>query len=215
MNLKHYKHSHEWKSNARGYDVEGTHYPGVTTILQATKPTEDKKALEAWKKRTPKATQQANLDRGTAVHAEIEHFLKTGEYLPNTPFKCYLDGMKGVLEQITKVHLVEGAVWHPDGYAGTIDAGVEIYGQNVLADWKTSNRFKSSKDVMDYKIQTAAYCGAWNHVYPHFKINKSMILVGVKNEVCQKFMIEPDEMMELWDKWKQRLALYKTLVSAA
>lgn len=208
---------HGWSENGRGYVINDKLYHGVTSILKATKSSEDKKGLEAWKRRTSEADQQLNMDRGTTVHSEIEYYLKHGElreaYLMEaiktkkgvvSPM-AYIRGMEALLSRITQVHLIEGCVWSPRGYAGRVDAIVTINDEVRLVDWKTADRFKSSQQVRDYKIQLAAYCGALNHVYPTLKINKALIVVGVKDSPCQPFYVNEAEMLNLWQDWLKRL----------
>ena len=64
----------------------GNPVPSVTTILDATKPAEKRKALANWKKRVGKeeaqriTTEAANV--GTVMHAILEHYVKNEDYDP-------------------------------------------------------------------------------------------------------------------------------------
>lgn len=235
MKLEKYTYPYGYLGESRGYVVDDAILPGVTSILQKTKSTQDKKALENWKSRTSKFEQQSNMDRGTAVHSEIEYYLENGDFrnpdememLPTkkglTHPMAYLKGLQPFLEaQKPRPILVEGCVWHPLGYAGRIDAVVQLRNddfspsswntQNVLVDWKTTDSFKSSKAVSDYKIQLSAYCGALNYVYPDLKINKAMLVFCIKNEVAQVIRVEPETIMKNWVVWKTRLNDFKQMI---
>lgn len=235
MNLQRYIYPYGYLGESRGYVVDGEVLPGVTSILQKTKSSEDKKALDAWKSRTSKSVQQSYLDRGTALHSELEYYLEYGEFrdvdkmewLPSkkglvSPM-AYLKGAIPFLDyQKPKPLLIEGCVYHPFGYAGRVDAVVQLNneneasnswnGESVLLDWKSSDSFKSSVGLRDYEIQLSAYLGALNHVYPKLKINKAMLVICVKNELAQIRRVEPTNVMKNWDLWKGRLQTFKEMM---
>jgi len=198
------------KTGGRGYSVDGRSIPGVTTVLRETKPEEDKKFLDQWQANNPKKSKDG-LTRGAIVHEAIEAYLN-GEPIPEQakPYYDYLRSFKPVLELIDETLLVEGCVWNPRGYAGKIDSVIQWNGEWVLCDWKTSKAYKSSRDVWDYKLQIAAYCGAFNHVYHDFGItlNRGMIVIGVPGQECQVFHITPQKLMGYWDAWLVRLEMF-------
>jgi hypothetical protein len=59
-------------------------------------------------------------------------------------------------------------VWHPEGYAGSIDwLGYfsDSAAQPELADWKTAERPIKPIKLYEYSLQLSAYVAALNHVY--------------------------------------------------
>ena len=63
-------------------------------------------------------------------------------------------------EGLIEVVAIEQPVYHPDGYAGTIDAVIRVQdgGLRVL-DWKTSSRHYDKTS-----LQIAAYARVWEYV---------------------------------------------------
>lgn len=199
---------------------------GVTSVLSATKPREAIAAIERW--RVGKTPEQltAPARRGTDVHALIEKFL-IGEYsisnllnqdeIPDEIPECYrgyVESAKPWFRLIDKVYLVEGTVWNPRGYAGTVD---HITRMNTLksaypyvGDTKTAERKRQIRH--DSKVQLAAYTGGVNHVY-ETKLNRGKIVLLLPKADCLLYDICPEEMMELWGEWLRRLAVYKQMIA--
>ena len=119
----------------RLYQIAGHHYPGVTTVLSATKPPEAKQALYQWRQRvgaaeanriTAKATSS-----GTKIHKSIEAFL-TGAPVPDElADNGFWQSIQPVLAKVEESLLIEGAVWHDLGFAGFPDALVQYEGPSL------------------------------------------------------------------------------------
>ena len=208
---------------------DGSKVPSVTTILDKTKPQEQREALARWKKNVGEAraqqitTEAAN--RGTRMHTYLEHYVRSGQIQPrpSNPFAWPSHAMaETVIHQglcnVTEFWGVEIPLYFPGIYAGTSD-GVGVHqGQHSILDYKQTNRPKRAEWIEDYKIQLAAYAEAHNEVYGT-KIQRGVILMCVRPEVddqgqiisqpqYQEFVIEHSEFEQARQKWWQRVEVY-------
>ena len=208
---------------------DGKRLPSVTTILDSTKPSEKRLALENWKRRVgvEKAqqitTEAAN--RGTRMHTYLEHYVKTGELRerPGNPFAWPSHAMaKVVIEQglknVNEFWGVEIPMYFPQLYAGTTDGAGVHQGCECILDYKQTNKPKREEWIDDYKIQLAAYALAHNEIYGT-KIRKGVILMCVRPELdeqgniitapqYQEFVLEPKD-FDYWEQqWWTRLEQY-------
>lgn len=208
---------------------DGKKLPSVTTILDATKPEESRRALNEWKKRvgTDRAqqitTEAAN--RGTRMHSYLEHYVKTGELRERgtNPFSWASHAMAETvidqgLDKVTEFWGVEIPLYFPGIYAGTTDGcGIHL-GDEAILDYKQTNRPKREEWIDDYKLQLVAYALAHNEVYGT-RIRKGVILMCVRPDMddqhniikspqYQEFVLESQE-FDAWEqRWWQRLEQY-------
>lgn len=208
--LTYYAPQHTWQGTQRFYKTPKGPLPGVTTVLSATS---NDKGLTNWRKRVgnveaDRITKEA-CKRGTAAHAAIEEYLRTKkEPDVDSPSLPYFESVQPVLGLIEKVLLIEGAVWSPKGYAGTIDAVATINGLPYIVDWKTSAKPKKVEWINNYLLQLAAYAGAANHIYPELKVNRGIVAIALPDQPAQVFIVEPKEMMGYWGEWLSRLETF-------
>ena len=200
----------------------GEKVPSVTTILDATKPEEAKKALNEWRKRVgvQKAqqitTEAAN--RGTRMHTYLENYVLDGVIKDkgNNPYGWASHDM--AVEVINKglVHAdefwgTEVPLYFPGIYAGTTDCVGVHQGAPAILDFKQANKPKKVEWISDYFLQLTAYAEAHNEVYGT-NINKGVILMCVRPTEIEpgkyskapeymEFIIEGDE----FDKWRKQL----------
>lgn len=114
--------------------------------------------------RRPKG-QRTAAELGTAVHAACEEYALTGTRpVVDDEVRPFLDQFdKWASTAQPKYHAVETTVFNPTyGYAGTLDAIVEVYGQTLLTDYKTSKKSldtkgKETKPYPEVAPQLAAY----------------------------------------------------------
>lgn len=203
--------------------------PSVTTILSATKSEQSRQALANWKRRVGAAkaqqitTEAAN--RGTRMHAYLEHYIETGEMKPvgTNPYSWPGHAMaQTIIDQgLTKCNEYWGtevSLYYPKLYAGTTDlVGVHL-DKHAIMDFKQTNKPKKDEWIEDYKLQLAAYALAHNEVYGT-KIKKGVIIMCVKPEVddngnltsepqYQEFVVEGAE-FDYWEQqWWKRLESY-------
>lgn len=197
-------------------DTKGDRFPSVTTILNTTKPQADRDALFNWRQRvgTAEANQisGAASRRGTATHKYIQRYL-LGEDTPcPEAVKPYWDSIQPVLKDIDHIRLIEGSVFNYDlRYGGRVDCVASYQGIPCICDWKTADKPKQSVErLYDGPIQLAAYSGAVNQFYQAYNIQltHALIVVAIPGSLAQVFWFEPEQMVNYWQQWEERLADY-------
>ena len=197
---------------------DGNKLPSVTTVLDATKPWEEKKALMEWRKRVgEQKAQQITTEaagRGTRMHKWLENYVindDTGEAGTN-PFSQQSHKMAHIIIEQGLVNCDEywGAevpLYFPKIYAGTTDLVGVHNGEPAIIDFKQTNRPKTKDRVTGYYLQLAAYAQAHNEVHGT-NIRKGVILMCSKDFEYQEFILEGEE-FDLWsDYWFKRLEEY-------
>jgi genome maintenance exonuclease 1 len=208
---------------------DGQKLPSVTTILDATKSDESKKALQNWRnavghdKAQAITTEAAN--RGTRMHTYLENYIKTGELKDRgtNPFSWPSHAMAQVvinegLKNVNEFWGIEIPLYFPSIYAGTTD-GVGIHlGDESILDYKQTNKPKKREWIDDYFTQLCAYAEAHNELYGT-KISKGVVLMCVKPEIdannqiitqpqYQEFTLEGVEFQKYRDIWWKRVERY-------
>jgi hypothetical protein len=207
--LKTYKANHVFIEGKRYQKWGDNHYPGVTTILSATKPQRDKQKLDEWKAKV--GAEQAEFisksacDRGSEVHKCIEDTLVGKTPICSEQHLSFWESIRPVLKNVSNIQLIEGALWHPEGFAGSVDCVADWNGQLSVIDWKTSTKPKKEQWILDYKLQTAAYCAAVNRLY-NLKINRGVIVIANGNKPADVFEI--DDLFGYWQQFKKRVKLF-------
>jgi ATP-dependent exoDNAse (exonuclease V) beta subunit len=197
-------------------DAQGDRFPSVTTILNATKSQADREALFNWRQRvgTVEANQisGAASRRGTATHKYIQRYL-LGEDTPcPEAVRPYWASIQPVLQDINHIRLIEGSVFHYNlRYGGRVDCVASYQGIPCICDWKTADKPKSSVErLYDGPLQLAAYSGAVNQFYQAYNIqlNHALIVVAIPGSLAQVFWFEPEQMVDYWQQWEERVAAY-------
>ena len=186
---------------------DGNRLPSVTTILDATKSEESKRALQNWRNRVGHeqaqqiTTEAAN--RGTRMHTYLEQYVKEGAIKERgtNPFSWASHAMAHVvvekgLKNVNEFWGIEVPLYFPGIYAGTTDgAGIHLNEEAIL-DYKQSNKPKRREWIEDYFVQLCAYAEAHNEVHGT-RIRKGVILMCVKPDVDEQFnIIKPPEYQE-------------------
>jgi hypothetical protein len=204
---------------ARKYvSPDGEKLPSVTTILDATKSEESKKALHEWRKRMgPKKAQEITTEaagRGTRMHKWIEDYIKTGKLgTPGTnPYSIQSHQMAQsiIYQGLSKCNEFWGtevSLYYPKIYAGTTDLVGMHDGDPAILDFKQSNKLKKREWIDDYFVQLAAYANAHNEVYGT-QIRKGVILMCTADNVYQEFIIEGSEFDNWTERWFKRVEEY-------
>lgn len=193
------------------YEIEGRCYPGVTTVLSATKPREAREALQRWRQRIGAEESQRISGRaasaGTRLHKQIAAYLNDEPITIAADLTGYWESIEPLLAQVEEVLLVEGAVWHEAGFVGFPDALVVIDGQLYLCDWKTALRPKQPHWLGDYFLQIAAYRAAATQVYAEFEltVQKGLIAIALADQPAQRFEVSLTDMEKHWQEFEQRL----------
>lgn len=206
------------RENGKQYyvDSQGTQLPSVTTILNATKPQEDRERLLNWRQRVGVAEANqisgAASRRGTGTHKQIQRYLEGKESPCPNAILSYWESIEPVLQDIDDVRLVEGTVFNYDlGYAGIVDCVASFRGIPCLCEWKTADKPKDSIErLYDYPLQIAAYSSAVNHDYQSYgiKLEHGLIVVAIPNMPAEVFWFEPEAMQTYWQQWEERVAAF-------
>lgn len=211
----HIKPNYVTIGRRRHYSYEGQIYPSISTILAATKPEKERQALQRWRKRV--GTQQAQkistaaCRRGTSVHKAIQYFLTQQPLPDDVNSNNYWHSIKPVLEAVSKVHLVESAVYNqPHRYAGRFDCLGEWQGELCLFDWKTASKPKKLEWITDYCLQVTAYTMAINYLY-QVKIERGIIAIAIEDRPAQIFHLNTPELQYYWEQFSIRLSQWKKL----
>lgn len=194
---------------------DGEKLPSVTTILDATKPEEAKKALMEWRKRmgTVKAQQITTeaAGRGTRMHKWIEDYIKTGAIgVPGSnPYSQQSHKMAEsiIYQGLSKCNEFWGTevpLYFPKVYAGTTDLVGVHDGSPAIMDHKQSNKLKKKEWISDYFIQLAAYANAHNELHGT-DIRKGVIFMCTADFIYQEFIIEGTEFDHWTNEWFKRV----------
>lgn len=188
--------------------------PSVTTILKATESAESKARLEKWKANEPDADQIASdaRERGTALHAAIEHYLRTGEQGTGRWWNSIWPFLQGVDRD--KPHRIEQGVASPAGYAGCLDLEASLHGEDCIFDWKTSLKKKRPEYVLDYKLQVAAYAAAVNMERLRTGkplISRGVVVVSYETALADVFHMNRSELIATYKVFLERLRAYEKL----
>ena len=197
---------------------DGEKLPSVTTVLDATKPEEAKKALMEWRKRMgPVKAQQITTEaagRGTRMHKWIEDYIKTGALgVPGSnPYSQQSHKMAQsiIYQGLSKCNEFWGTevpLYFPKVYAGTTDLVGVHDGSPAIMDHKQSNKLKKREWIDDYFIQLAAYANAHNEVHGT-NIRKGVIFMCTADNIYQEFIVEGTEFDHWTNVWYQRLEQY-------
>lgn len=211
----HIKPNYITINRRRHYSYEGQIYPSISTILAATKPEQERQALQRWRNRVGAQQAQkistAACRRGTSVHKAIQYFLTQQPLPDDVNFNNYWHSIKPVLEGVATVYLVESTVYNQKhGYAGQFDCLGEWQGELCLFDWKTASKPKKLEWITDYCLQVTAYTAAINHLY-NVKIEQGIIAIALEDRLAQIFHLNTAELQDYWEQFLIRLQLWKSL----
>ena len=197
---------------------DGEKLPSVTTILDATKPEEAKKALNEWRKRVGAVKAQEitteAAGRGTRMHKWLENYVKTGETGEpgSNPYSQQSHQMAHsiITQGLSKCNEYWGTevpLYFPKVYAGTTDLVGVHDGSPAIMDHKQSNKLKKREWIDDYFVQLTAYANAHNEVHGT-DIRKGVIFMCTADNIYQEFIIEGSEFEKYSDMWFKRVEQY-------
>lgn len=202
------------RKNGMGYlaDRLDNCQPGVTQILNNTKPPAEKARLKNWRHQVGETEASriitTSIQRGKIGHSFIESFFKEEQKLCPKIIEPHWKHLLPFLQQIHSIRLLEGHVFHHyEGYAGRVDC-VGRYGDlpECVIDFKFSDR---PKPIYEDKIlPLAAYIGGLNRQYGRpYKVKiKEALLIVATPEGVDATLFDTNEVKEYWQKWQQRVA---------
>jgi genome maintenance exonuclease 1 len=201
---------------------DGNKVQSVTTILDATKPPEQKAALQAWKDRVGNhQAQQITTEaasRGSRMHKYLEDYVQTGVLREpgSNPYSAQSRQMaKLIIEQYLEPNAGEyyGSevnLFYPELYAGTTDLVGTWAGELAIIDFKQTNRPKKESFIEDYFNQLAAYILAHDYLF-ETNIRTGVILMCSQNYELQHWVITGDKLDYYSKKWAERVAEFYQL----
>lgn len=148
-----------------------------------TNPSSTPGAVESDQVRAAIIAAQAR-ERGIAFHEEMEAYFQAGR--PAICGSAYLESVRPFLNRLGEVGLVEGAVWHPLGFAGCVDCVALVDGVLSIIDWKTASSPKHPDWVIDQHLQVAAYRAAVEFSYS-VRIPRGFVVFAFADEEAQVF----------------------------
>ena len=197
---------------------DGDKLPSVTTILDATKSEESKKALHEWRKRVGvQKAQEITTEaagRGPRMHKWLEDYIKTGilNEPGSNPYSLQSHKMaQSIINQgLVKCNEYWGTevpLYYPKIYAGTTDLVGVHDGDEAIMDHKQTNKPKKREWIEDYFVQLAAYANAHNEVHGT-KIRKGVIFMCSADNLYQEFILEGTEFDKYTEIWFGRVEKY-------
>ncbi len=173
----------------------GKLYPSVTTILGSTK---DKSGLEQWRERMGK--QVANYimsyaaDMGTKVHQLNEDYLNGKEQKDYGLFaRAHFENFLPQLNKIDMIHGTEVPLYSDEmRIAGMADCIAEYDGVLSIIDYKTKRARQEPDWIIDYYLQTSAYCMMLKTL-SGIEVNQCVIIVSSEQDTMQVFKSNPRE----------------------
>ena len=198
----------------------GIKLASVTSILDATKPIEAKKALIEWRRRVgeqkAKEITSESAGRGTRMHRWLENYVLNDETGSpgGVPASQQSHRMAHTIIQQGLINCnefwgTEVPLYYPQIYAGTTDLVGIHAGDEAILDFKQTNKPKRREWIEDYFLQLTAYANAHNEVYGT-KIRKGVILMCSAANEYQEFIVEGNEFDEWSDRWWKRVEEYYT-----
>lgn len=184
----------------------------MTTILSGSR---DNSRLDEWRESV--GEQRADFisslacHRGTKHHEAIERFLLDGTEPPfdflNTP---YWKSTRSFLATVERPLLLEGAIWHPDGFAGSLDCLAylpEDDSQPTLLDWKTADSPRKPDKLYEYSLQLAAYVAGANYVYSRhgLRVKKAKLVVAIADQAPQIEEYDSNTLDQLYKHFQARM----------
>ena len=180
----------------RFYEINGTNYPSITTVLGIQKT----KELQKW--RDSIGNDVANWEmgraarRGKATHTLVEQYLK-GEtpsersVLPLGLFRL----LKPYVDQINNIHLLEAIMYsHKLTVAGQVDCVAEYNGKLSVIDFKTANKERQESWIDNYFLQTTAYAQMYEETFGK-NIDQIDIILASEDGSVQNFVKEKKDYM--------------------
>ena len=144
------------------------------------------------------------------MHTAINYFLNQQDLPDDVADNNYWHSIKPVLESVSRVHLIESAVYHRErGYGGRLDCLGEWQGKLCIFDWKTASKPKKTEWITDYFLQVTAYIAAINHLYD-VKITQGIIAIALEDRPAQLFYLDSKGLKNYWEQFLIRLHQWET-----
>jgi len=164
---------------------DGNRYPSITTVLHIL----SGDAIAQWRKRVGEEAADAKskhaTDRGTALHAAIETFLKNEDISDVDPkIKILLNRARLTLRRINNIVVQEAPLYSDKlEVAGRCDVIGEFDNIPSIIDFKTADKIKKEEWIYSYFLQTTAYSIMWEERTGR-KIEQIVIIIVGEDGSC-------------------------------
>jgi len=185
----------------RFYNIDGKHYPSVTSILGIKK----KEGLEQWRKNVGEEAAKWEMARaarrGKATHTLVEQYLKgepqtIRDVLPVGMFRL----LKPYLDQINNIHCLERIMYsHKLTLAGQVDCIAEYNGKLSVIDFKTANKERIDSWNESYYLQCTAYAIMYEELFGT-PIEQIVILQAGEDGSCHSFLKQKKDYLSQLEK---------------
>ncbi len=220
----------------RLYQTAGGEFPSVTSILKKTMPYQERKRLQDWRKKVGAEEAQkianAAAGRGTKLHAMCEHYaeaLQRGErlYTGATTAAVIRNGQTVVIGEgpwwesvapfmarVSAPELIESKLWHPRGFAGSLDLCASVDGVPAVIDFKTASKRKDPRWITDHYMQVSAYVAGVNHVFRKLQgrtdsVKSAWIVIGYEDREADAFYLSAPEITPWYQAFCRRVDEFK------
>ena len=173
----------------RFYNIDGTNYPSVTTVLGIRK-TEQ---LKEWRQKIGEDVAKWEMGRaarrGKSFHTLVEQYIKgetpsIRDVLPLGLFKL----LKPYIDQIDNIHLLEAIMYSKKlTIAGQVDCVAEYNGKLSVIDFKTANKARQEAWIENYFLQPTAYAHMYEETFGK-PIEQIVILIASEDGTTQAFI---------------------------
>lgn len=206
----------EERDGAHHYSFDNMKSVGITTILNATKPDEDKQGLEDWKVREDErwGTPSNYIFKrsgpiGTDTHQACEAYLKGEIYEPKyTITKGHFQNLLPYLKKIDNIRTNESKIYSKElSIAGTVDCVAEYDGILSIIDFKTKLSRRDESMILSELLQATAYSMMWEERTGE-KILQIVILISTENNLKYEFIKNPADYVDIL---KERIKQYREL----
>ena len=182
----------------RFYEIDGKHYPSITTVLGISKSKELQKWRDSIGEDVANWEMRRAAKRGTATHNLIEQYMK-GEtpsersVLPLGMFRL----IKPYVDQINNIHALETIMYSKKlTIAGQVDCIAEYNGKLSVIDFKTANKERQESWIESYFLQTCAYAIMYEELYGK-SIDQIVILIVTEEGSTQTFVKDKKDYLPL------------------
>jgi len=173
----------------RFYEIDGTSYPSVTSVLSLLKGD----SLKEWRAKVGESVANWEMGRaarrGKAMHTIVEQYMKSQttpirDVLPLGLFKL----IRPYVDQIDNVRLLESIMYSKKlTIAGQVDCVAEYNGKLSVIDFKSANKTREEGWIENYFLQTTAYAMMYEEIYGE-KIEQIVVIIACEDGVAQTFI---------------------------
>ncbi len=181
----------------RFYEIDGQHYPSITSVLSIRK----KEGLQKWRESIGEKVANWEMNRaarrGKSFHTLVEQYLNNEtpsirDVLPLGLFRL----AKPYIDKIDNIRLLEKIMVSPKlTIAGQVDCVAEYNDKLSVIDFKTANKERIEDWIENYFLQCTAYSMMYEETYGE-KIEQIVVLLAAEDGTMTAYVKDPQDYME-------------------